>query len=972
MRELLLLAAVTLAAHHPSATHVAAHRSTIATIHYLEDYSATGTVKVWRGEIAAITLTGNLLDLATGIEARTPGGAAVTGLLPTIAKRTGGANTSITVNLSASETVALGSYDILIHYAVETNGPDRFHVQVYERGTVDALSILERMEGGVTFVTGKTYTLAVGGSRIEHGTLFAAKAGIPGLTITPIGAGTASGRRFAIQFRDAGTFRIASHDFFDETLPSPPPVACPVQCYEGTATVSIPVVVAPAITSVSNRTPSAGSSVSIAGTGLVVPGFTAKMFAHKRYGHPGEEFQVPLAVSGANLTFQAPENMRQDSLRLEYRPGTGVLPVFTLALPTIAVQGGQPAVFGFQADSVQVPGSLVSRPAMIAGVHTLKGQFLVPNPLLSFTLAAPPSSLNPGINPPTQIQSPVASAPTQPALRYVTSLDLSSARYDPNAALPATSITGADVVTFSVPSFTDTLTADLKITTPFGSTSIPQLIHIPPPGVSFIRRKFDNGQTAIITDGKLIRDATYEIGGKALIIAQNGQLIHFGTVRLNGTPLVVDRPAVAAGSALSFTVPRTATSGLLTVQTAAGTTAAISVTVVDAAPSVSIAGFQVSPTSAVGGQTLTGTIALTTPVAAGTTPGSVVLSQSAPSPAPITLPAPVALTANPQVFTMRSRIVRTAVTDTVRLAIENATATPNPPSAVITILPPAPISISLDNATVLGGATVRATVQLNTTVAASDSISIALTNSDPTSATVPPTVAVVGSSATIQIPTRVVPAARTLTITATSGGQSRSATLTVNPPTVATVTPAAATIVGPGTLTVNFGLTASVPSPQTVSIVCTGQGLTCPATASASGSGGSFTVTAADVPNVTTGTMAVTLNGVTTSGTVQIQPLDVAMTASPPTVAAGAASSITFQLNHASQLTTFRLSSSDSTVIVPPSSVSLGIQLTQLLSIPTRAPQTQTKTVTITASGTHNTSFGPATITRAVTITVTP
>jgi hypothetical protein len=264
---------------------------------------------------------------------------------------------------------------------------------------------------------------------------------------------------------------------------------------------------------------------------------------------------------------------------------------------------------------------------------------------------------------------------------------------------------------------------------------------------------------------------------------------------------------------------------------------------------------------------------------------------------------------------------------------------------------------------------------MNGSAALADSIVITLTNSDPTTATVPTSVALNGSTATVQIQTQVVPNTRTVTISATSGGQTRSATLTVSPPTITTVTPASASAVGPGTVAVAVALTAALPASQTATVTCAGQGLICPSTVTLTGAGGSFDVSLQDVPNARTDTVSVTFNGVARTATIDVLPLGVqAMTASPAVVAAGASTSITIQLNHLGA-TSLRLTSSDSTVIALPATATLGFngsQLTQFLTIGTRAPQAQPKTVTITATGTHNSTFGLTAITKSVIITVTP
>jgi hypothetical protein len=991
MRSVLAVIGITLAIGGwtmepgPFARPAGDHVMTITSLHYLGNYIPSDRVHVFRGQPAAIEVDGSLLDLSTGVEVRTATGAATSSVAATIGKRTGGDNTSIIVNVTSTPDAPLGDYQVLIHYAIETNGPDRFKLQMFDHGTVDNIGIVESMEGGIAFVTGRSYTLSLSGNHLENATLDVVKAGITdvtkagtsaGATVTPVSS-SAFGKRFSIQFHVAGTFTITADDFFDQSLSTRAPVPCSVQCYDGVGSLRLSVIVAPSIASVSTRTPNAGTTVTISGAGLINPLFATRLVAKQRYGLDGATSSPALTASGTGLSFVANANTSQDPMHLEFRPSGNLssAPFLTLALPTIAVQGGTPEVARLETDTLTTVSS-GKRAVMLAGNHAIRGKFLVANPLQQLlTLASPPpttlstatlSPTNTTLN--TSVTS--TSAPTQPTLRYQTSLDVATARYDPTQRLAGTNdIIGVDIVTFSTPNFTDTLTADLKVTTPFGTTSVPGLVHIPPPTLGFIRRRFANGQTVVVSDGKLIKGASYEIGGTALVIVSNGTLLHFGTVRLSGATISTDRPLTAPGSTIIFTLPSTATSGPLTVQTIAGTTAPTNITVLEPPPPTSIAGFQLSPTDVVGGKPVTGTVAFST-----TTPSGTVVFSQTPSSSPLTVSGPRTIAGNPLTFTMPTKVTRVPVTTTVNASIgELPAGTSNTASAVLNIVPPTPTSLALSNASVVGGTTATATIQMTGAATPADSILITLTNTDPTSATVPASVILNGTAATVQIPTQVVPTTRTLTITASSGGQTRTATLIVNPPTVATVTPASASVIGRDSVNVTLGLTAPVPVAQTVAISCTGVGLTCPTTASVTGSSGSFFATIADVPTARQGTVTATLNGVARSGTIDMQPISIAtMTASPSTVAAGASSSITFQLSHLGA-TTLTLSSSDSTVIVPPRTVSFSsTQLTQLVTIPTRAPQAQTKTVTITASGLHVTPLGNATFTKSVTVTVTP
>jgi hypothetical protein len=280
--------------------------------------------------------------------------------------------------------------------------------------------------------------------------------------------------------------------------------------------------------------------------------------------------------------------------------------------------------------------------------------------------------------------------------------------------------------------------------------------------------------------------------------------------------------------------------------------------------------------------------------------------------------------------------------------------------------------MTLNASSVVGGQPVTATVQMNGSAALNDSILITLTTDDPTSVTIPASVFLNGGTAAIQVATRVVPNTRTVTITATSGGQARSATLTLQPPTIAAVA-------------ANPASTIAVDVPVTVTHHAAAVGRDRNSrvrdkahvsnSVSLSGSTASFNVTTSDVPTARTGTITVTFNGVATSGTLDIQPLAVeSMIVSPATIRAGVSSSFTLQLNRASTSgLTFSFTSSDPTVVFAPAAVTFTAgQITKLVTINSAAPQSAAKTVTITATANRSTPFGTSVITKTATIAVNP
>jgi hypothetical protein len=949
---------------------------TISTLSYLETYSATGTVKVYRGVPADITVQGHLVDLATGVEVRTASGAATTDLTVFTSTRKGGDNSSIVIGVSTGPNTPLGTYQILLHYLVETAGPDKFQIRVFDHGTINSISIVEPPEVTGTYFTGKTYTLRAFGDNVDNAALFVAKTGIPGLTVVPqtkTGTPSELAKSIFIRFASGGAFRFDANDFFDQNLPSPPPTSCIDQCYAGNGTLSVTVTAVPVIASVTPNTPAVGSAVTIAGSSMSSPGFASQIRARTRYGSASSSVLANTTLSGSNLTFIADANMRQDSIVLEYHAsGTSQsLSAFSFRLPNVAVQGGAPVIT--QLDSLTRNG--VTRFVVTGGVRTIIGKFLAPNTLLpGFTLAVDPSQIQPISTSPLNVTLAGSTPPPVPTMKFgQNDLVVRSARYFPTAVRPRSEL-GADSVIFEMFNFTDTVSKTLVVQTPFGSASVANVLAVPPPTIAFIRRKFTNGQTAVVSDNVLIKGQTYEIGGVALILAASGSVLQSATIKLNGQPVTPQIVSAAAGSTLTFTVPSTATSGTLTLETFAGTVSR-AVTLQDPAAPVSIVGFQASPTDVVGGQPVTATVAFNAAIATGTSAGTLLLTQSAAAPNPIVLPGTVSIRANPTVFQIPTKVTRTAVTSTV--TISNVEAGTNAPTATatVTVRPPSPTGISLNTANVVGGQTVTATVQMNTSAVPADSILITLTTDDPTTVTIPASVLLNGASATIQIPTRVVPTTRTVTISAAFGGVTRSTTLTVAPPTISTVVANPTSTVSPSTVPVTVTLTASLPAAATATVACTGQGLTCPASVSLTGSSTTFDVTTADVPTARAGTITVTFNGVATSGTLDIQPLAIqTITVSPTSVRAGASVSFTLQLNRAPTTgLTFTFTSSDPSVVPAPASTQFTAgQLTKLVTATTTAPQSTAKTVTITATATRATPFGNSTITKTATVSVNP
>lgn len=981
----LALSATAASAHLPRhLDHREGHVArTIASMTYIESYGPTAKVKVYRGVAADIKVRGRFLDLSTGAEARTSGGAATSALSAFEGAKTGGDSTSVVIGISSGDAAPLGTYQVLIHYLVETSGPDKFEIQLFDHGKVDNLSIREPPEVTGTYATGKTYTLRATGSHLENAALFVTKTGIPGLSLAPISTKitpvvSSTVKDFPIRFANGGSFTFEATDFFDQNLPTAPPTNCIDQCYAGNAQLRVQVSTIPVIASVSPTTPASDATVTISGTGLNSPGFNSLVRAPVRYGSAFGRVDFTPTSAGSSLTFAASANMRQDSVFLEYRSNSSSPadpPAFRVRLPNIAVQGGTPVIT--QLDSLNA--STGARHVLVGGTRTLLGRFLAPNPLLpSLTLAIDPSQIPTLTATSTSVQlaSIATSAPSSPTIKFgQNDLTVRSSQYFPTAARAGGR--GVDSVKFDMFNFTDTISKTLTVSTPFGTTTVANVLAVPPPTIAFIRRRFSNGQTTVVNDGVLLKGATYEVGGVALILTSSGSLLHAATMKLNGTALSpIQVVPTAPGSVQTFAVPTGGASGSATfsVQTLAGS-ASRTVTIQDPPAQLTIVGFQASPSDVVGGQPITATVALNAAIPAGTSAGTLIATQTMASPSALNLPGPISIRTNPTVFQIPTRVVRTAVTSTITVTNADATGSAASATATVTVRPPSPTAISFNASNIVGGQTVAATVQMNTSATTSDSVAVTFSTDDPTTVTIPPSALLNGQSVVIQVPTRVVPTARTVTINATAGGQTRSATLTVSAPTVTAVTPNPASTVSPSTVAMGITLSAALPSAQTATVACTGQGLTCPTSVSLTASSMSFNVTTTDVPTARTGTVTVTFNGASTSGTLDIQPLAIqSITVSPPSVRGGSSSSFTLQLNRAPGASlTFTFASSDPSAATAPASVTFGpSDITKLVTVNTVASQTTAKAVTITATANRSTALGPATITRTATLTVNP
>ena len=218
-----------------------------------------------------------------------------------------------------------------------------------------------------------------------------------------------------------------------------------------------------------------------------------------------------------------------------------------------------------------------------------------------------------------------------------------------------------------------------------------------------------------------------------------------------------------------------------------------------------LASLTLNPLTVAGGRSVSGTVTLSTPAP----PTGTVVQISSDN---ATAKPPVSVTVLAAQRSAAFNIATSAVTSPQTATI-TATLSGTTQSATLTINPP--VAITLNTNTVLGGATVAGIITLATPAPAGGAV-VSLRSSDPV--VVVPVVGVVvpggQTMASFSINTITVSAVRTATITASYAGDMGSATLTVNPPGVATLASLAlnpTTVVGGTNVTGTVTLTDVAP-----------------------------------------------------------------------------------------------------------------------------------------------------------------
>ena len=279
------------------------------------------------------------------------------------------------------------------------------------------------------------------------------------------------------------------------------------------------------------------------------------------------------------------------------------------------------------------------------------------------------------------------------------------------------------------------------------------------------------------------------------------------------------------------------------------------------------------------------------------------------------------------------------------------------------------VTLGLNPSSVVGGSSSQGTVTLSS--AAPTGGAVVTLGSSASVATVPASVTVAAgqTTATFSVTTTTVTTATPATITATYGGSSGNATLTVNPVTISSVSLNPTSVTG-GTSSQGT-VTLSAAAPTGGAVVTLGSSATAATvptsvTVVAGQTTATFTVTTTAVTAVTSATITATYGSSTGNATLTLNPVPLAISSlllNPSSVTGGTSSVGTVTLNGAAPTggATVTLGSSNTSVATVPNNVKVAAgQTTATFSITTKTGNTSSS-VTITAS--YSSSSGNAVLT---------
>ncbi|MGA2266948.1 MAG: hypothetical protein ABSH44_00635 [Bryobacteraceae bacterium] len=320
-----------------------------------------------------------------------------------------------------------------------------------------------------------------------------------------------------------------------------------------------------------------------------------------------------------------------------------------------------------------------------------------------------------------------------------------------------------------------------------------------------------------------------------------------------------------------FTLQATATgAGVATITASANGVSTTALLTVNSAASPRVAALSLNASAVAGGTSVTGTVTLS----AAAPSGGVVIQLSSGS----TLAQTPSTVTIPWARTSATFTVTTSSTATAQAVTITASYNGSSQSATLTVNPV--FTFVLSSTSVTSGQPVTGTVTFGSPVPAGGA-KVNFTSSDVLTVTVPSLILVSGGQSTLNvaISTGPVPAARTVTITATYQGIALQASLTVLPagtPMMSSVTLSASTVKGGAAVTGTAVLTVAAPLTGSVTVTLASSNklvaqVPSSVMVAAGQTSAKFTVTTTAVTSVQTVTISGTAGGVTKSATLTVQ-----------------------------------------------------------------------------------------------------
>jgi VCBS repeat-containing protein len=330
-----------------------------------------------------------------------------------------------------------------------------------------------------------------------------------------------------------------------------------------------------------------------------------------------------------------------------------------------------------------------------------------------------------------------------------------------------------------------------------------------------------------------------------------------GALTLNANGSFAYTPAANYAGSDSFTY--TANDG-----TNSSNVATVTITVL---PTLTLSALSLNPTSVTGGSTSQGTVTLSGPAPSGGVAVSLSNNSSAASvPASVTVPSG----STSATFTITTNPVASSTSVTISADYGGVTRT-----ATLTIAPPALSSLSRSPSSVVGGKTSQGTVTLSGP-APSNGVVVSLSDNS-SAASVPASVTVPSgsTSATFTITTIPVASSTSVTISASYGGVTRTATLTVTPPVLSALSLNPTSVRGGSTSQGTVRLSGPAPSNGVVVSLrdnSSAAGVPVNVTVLAGNTSATFTITTTPVASSTSVTISASYGGVTRRATLRVTP----------------------------------------------------------------------------------------------------